>query len=148
MEVLFDYRQDKVRLDEDVEGLLGKVIETVLKQEKMPLDYEVSVSFVTNDEIQELNRDFRGKDSETDVLSFPFEDDFDLGVKLLGDIVISVEKAASQAEDFGHDLKRELAYLTAHSTLHLLGYDHMNEEEMEIMRSKEKSVMKTLGIFK
>lgn len=148
MEVLFDYRQDKVRLDEDMEELLEKVIETVLKQEKMPLDYEVSVSFVTNDEIRELNRDFRGKDSETDVLSFPFEDDFDLGVKLLGDIVISVEKAASQAEDFGHDLKRELAYLTAHSTLHLLGYDHMSEEEMEIMRSKEKSVMKTLGIFK
>ncbi|MGM0395438.1 MAG: rRNA maturation RNase YbeY [Bacillota bacterium] len=148
MEVLFDNRQDSVIIGKNTEELLVKVIQTALKLENISLDYEVSVSFVTNEEIRELNRQYRNMDKETDVLSFPFEDEFDTGINILGDIVLSTEKAAEQAKDFGHSLERELAYLTAHSTLHLIGYDHMTAEEKEIMRNKEKSIMKELHIFK
>ncbi|HZH92916.1 MAG TPA: rRNA maturation RNase YbeY [Tissierellaceae bacterium] len=148
MEVLFDNRQDKIKIQKSTEDLLEKVIETSLKLENMSLDYEISVSFVTNDEIRELNSQFRNIDKETDVLSFPFEDEFETGIRILGDIVLSVEKAMDQAEDFGHTVERELAYLTAHSTLHLMGYDHMNDDEKSIMRQKEKAIMKALQIFK
>lgn len=148
MEVLFDNRQDKIKIQKSTEDLLEKVIETSLKMENMSLDYEISVSFVTNDEIRELNSQFRNIDKETDVLSFPFEDEFETGIRILGDIVLSVEKAMDQAEEFGHTVERELAYLTAHSTLHLMGYDHMNDDEKSIMRQKEKAIMKALQIFK
>jgi len=148
MEVLFDNRQDKIKIQKSTEDLLEKVIETSLKLENMSLDYEISVSFVTNDEIRELNSQFRNIDKETDVLSFPFEDEFETGIRILGDIVLSVEKAMDQAEEFGHTVERELAYLTAHSTLHLMGYDHMNDDEKSIMRQKEKAIMKALQIFK
>jgi len=148
MEVLFDNRQDKIKIQKSTEDLLEKVIETSLKLENMSLDYEISVSFVTNDEIRELNSQFRNIDKETDVLSFPFEDEFETGIRILGDIVLSVEKAMDQAEEFGHTVERELAYLTAHSTLHLMGYDHMNDDDKSIMRQKEKAIMKALQIFK
>src|SRR5690554_3920437 len=148
MEVLFDNRQDKIKIQKSTEDLLEKVIETSLKMENMSLDYEISVSFVTNDEIRELNSQFRNIDKETDVLSFPLEDEFETGIRILGDIVLSVEKAMDQAEEFGHTVERELAYLTAHSTLHLMGYDHMNDDEKSIMRQKEKAIMKALQIFK
>jgi probable rRNA maturation factor len=148
MEVLFDNRQDKFKIQKSTEDLLEKVIETSLKLENMSLDYEISVSFVTNDEIRELNSQFRNIDKETDVLSFPFEDEFETGIRILGDIVLSVEKAMDQAEDFGHTVERELAYLTAHSTLHIMGYDHMNDDDKSIMRQKEKAIMKALQIFK
>lgn len=148
MEVLFDNRQDKFKIQKSTEDLLEKVIETSLKLENMSLDYEISVSFVTNDEIRELNSQFRNIDKETDVLSFPFEDEFETGIRILGDIVLSVEKAMDQAEEFGHTVERELAYLTAHSTLHLMGYDHMNDDDKSIMRQKEKAIMKALQIFK
>lgn len=148
MEVLFDNRQTGIQLHKSTEELIEKVIETTLRTEGMTLDYEVSVSFVTNKEIRDLNKQYRKIDSETDVLSFPFDDAFETGIRILGDIVISVEKAMEQAEDFGHTLERELAYLTAHSTLHLIGYDHMTDDEKEAMRQKEKVIMKELQIFK
>ncbi len=107
------------------------------------------MSFVDNEEIRELNREYRGVDRETDVLSFPMEDEFLVGGPiLLGDIIISLEKALEQSVDFGHSLYREVAYLTAHSMFHLLGYDHMKEEEKNIMREKEKEIMRRLKIFK
>ncbi|WP_422486325.1 rRNA maturation RNase YbeY [Gudongella sp. DL1XJH-153] len=148
MEVLFDNRQDKVEIEKETEELLSKVIETTLLVEGITLDYEVSVSFVTNEEIKNLNRQYRNVNGETDVLSFPFDDEFETGINILGDIVLSVEKAVEQAKDFGHSVERELAYLTAHSTLHLVGYDHMNDEDKETMREKEKLIMKKLQIFK
>jgi probable rRNA maturation factor len=116
--------------------------------EGMTLDYEVSVSFVTNEEIRDLNKQYRNMDRETDVLSFPFDDDFETGTRILGDIVLSVEKAMDQAEDFGHSVERELAYLTVHSTLHLIGYDHLSEDDKLEMRQREKAIMKELQIFK
>jgi len=148
MEVLFDNRQDKILLEKSTEELIEKVIETTLRMEGMTLDYEVSVSFVTNEEIRDLNKQYRNMDRETDVLSFPFDDEFETGTRILGDIVLSVEKAMDQAEDFGHSVERELAYLTAHSTLHLIGYDHLSEDDKLEMRQREKAIMKELQIFK
>ena len=117
---------------------------------------EVSVSFVTADEIKSLNREYRGVDSVTDVLSFPQFDSVDdlidmqeeTGVAELGDVVICMERALSQAEEFGHPLKREVIYLFVHSILHLLGYDHMEEEDKKEMRAREEEVMDELGIVR
>lgn len=148
MEIYIDNRQDDVELIPDLEKLLEKAILQCLRLEARKKDYEISISFVNNEEIKELNRDYRGVDSATDVLSFPLEDDFGLGPAFLGDIIISVERARDQAEDFGLSLERELVYLTVHSMFHLMGYDHLNEEDKALMRSKEKEVMKNLNIFR
>ncbi len=137
---------------EDIEMTadLEKVVVEVLKTEDLSLDYEVSITFVDEDEIHRLNREFREVDRPTDVLSFPLEEDYYIeGVDtLLGDIVICMDVAKAQAEDLGHSLQREIMYLTAHSMLHLLGYDHMNDNDKAIMRSREKEVMRNLGVFK
>lgn len=149
MEIYIDNRQDKVEIKDDISEVIEKVVNEVLKFEEESLDCEVSVSFVDKEEIRELNREYRGVDRETDVLSFPMEDEFLVGGPiLLGDIIISLEKALEQSIDFGHSLYREVAYLTAHSMFHLLGYDHMEEEEKSIMREKEKEIMRRLKIFK
>ena len=149
MKVLIDNRQDKVSIDDDIYEVIEKVAKECLKLEGKGLDFEVSVSFVDNEEIQKLNRDYRNVDSPTDVLSFPMDaEETDLYIPLLGDIVISAERALEQATEFGHSFLREVAYLAAHSMFHLMGYDHMNVQEKKIMRQKEKEVMKILGIFK
>lgn len=148
IDVLFDDRQDIMEITENNMKAIEKAIETVLDSEDKQGDFEVSVSFVTNDEIKLLNREYRNVDSETDVLSFPMdEDEFD-GIILLGDIVLSTQKIIEQANDYEHSLEREMLYLTVHSMLHLVGYDHMNSEDKEEMRSKEKEIMKKLQIFK
>lgn len=148
MEIFIDNRQTNIEISDEAYDLFEKVVKESLLVEGKTLDYEVSISLVDNEEIRDLNREYRDVDSETDVLSFPMEDEFGIGVSLLGDIIISVEKALEQSLDFGHSLERELAYLTAHSMFHLMGYDHMNYEEKETMREKEKCVMRNLGIFK
>lgn len=149
MEIYVDNRQSKVEITEEIMEVLERVIEEVLIFQEKPLDSEVSISFVDNEEIRELNRQYRGIDRETDVLSFPIDDDFIFdGPLLLGDVIISAEKALEQSKDFGHSLNREIAYLTAHSMFHLLGYDHINEDDKLVMRSKEKEIMKRLKIFK
>ncbi|WMJ76263.1 MULTISPECIES: rRNA maturation RNase YbeY [unclassified Sedimentibacter] len=146
--VLFDNRQDVMEITDENMKAIEKAVDAVLEEEGCEGDYEVSVSFVTNDEIKELNRDYRNVDSETDVLSFPMDDDEFNGVIILGDIVLSTQKIIEQANDFGHSLEREMLYLSVHSMLHLLGYDHMNASEKEEMRSKEKDIMKRLKIYK
>lgn len=148
IDVLFDDRQDIMEITEVNMKAIENAIETVLTSEDRHGVFEVSVSFVTNDEIRTLNREYRNVDSETDVLSFPMdEDEFD-GIIILGDIVLSTQKIIEQANDFEHSLEREMLYLTVHSMLHLLGYDHINSEEKEEMRTKEKEIMKKLQIFK
>jgi probable rRNA maturation factor len=115
---------------------------------------EVSLSIVKNDEIHAINKQYRHIDSPTDVLSFPqltFEEGEEPeknenGEIILGDIIISIEKAKTQAEEYGHSLKRELAFLTAHSMLHLLGYDHMTEVESKVMFEKQEKILENLGI--
>ena len=145
--MLFDDRQDVMKITEDNEKAIGKAVEAVLSEENLEGDFEVSVSFVTNEEIKELNREYRNVDSETDVLSFPMDDEFN-GVNILGDIVLSTQRIIEQADDFNHSVEREMIYLTVHSMLHLLGYDHMDGDEKEEMRAKEKEIMKNLKIFK
>lgn len=148
MEFYIDNRQDKYIVTEEIESLIEKVILESFKVEGLSDNYEVSISFVDNVEIKILNNEYRGVDSETDVLSFPMDEDFIVATPLLGDIIISMERAKEQAEEYGHSLEREVAYLTTHSMFHLMGYDHMNEEEKHLMRGKEKQVMRNLNIFK
>ncbi|MBQ5321193.1 MAG: rRNA maturation RNase YbeY [Oscillospiraceae bacterium] len=145
--------RQKERLPEKINSLIRRSIKTTLIEEGFPYNAEVSLSFVDNKEIRELNRDFRDKDLETDVLSFPLGENGDYdenpenGYKLLGDIVISVEKAYEQADLFGHSKEREIAFLTVHSMLHLLGYDHVNSEEEElVMREKQAGILLKMGI--
>ena len=111
---------------------------------------EISVTFVEAEVIRELNRDYRENDMVTDVLSFPQFDDLndipDFGEICLGDVVICKDRAEEQAEEFGHSFEREIIYLFTHSILHLLGYDHMEEEEKKEMRAREEEVMTHLGI--
>lgn len=137
---------EKIEMDDKLES----VIKTVLETEALSLAYEVSITFVDKDEIHQLNKEFRNVDRPTDVLSFPMDTDFIVeGVDaMLGDIVICMDVAKDQANDLGHSLDREIMYLTCHSTLHLLGYDHMTDDEKREMRSREKEVMKILGVFK
>lgn len=111
--------------------------------------FEVNLTICDNQHIRVLNRQHRGKDSPTDVLSFPFYDfDTPKVMTLLGDIVISAQKAKEQASIYGHSLKRELCFLTAHSALHLLGYDHEDEKERELMEKKQAELLERLGIHR
>jgi len=149
VKILIDDNQNKLAPGKDIEKTLSNLVEKVLELENLEGDYEISISFVDNEQIRELNRDYRGIDEETDVLSFPLDDSINReGPTLLGDIIISLEKAKEQSDDYGHSLEREIAYLAVHSMLHLLGYDHMEEDERLAMRSREKEIMKELGIFK
>ncbi len=150
MDLLIDNRDETFDLTEDIEEDLKKALLKTLEVEGLDSDYEISLSFVNKEEIRSLNRDYRDKDAVTDVLSFYLFDSLEeiKTFKMLGDIVICVDRARDQAEDFGHSVKREMTYLTVHSCLHLLGYDHMEEEEKKEMRSREKLIMKELGVFK
>ncbi|HIU77194.1 MAG TPA: rRNA maturation RNase YbeY [Candidatus Pelethocola excrementipullorum] len=149
----------------DYEQVAEQVITEVLDMEACPYESEVSLTLTDNTQIQRLNKEFRKMDRPTDVLSFPMVDfqnpaDYDLleadgweayfnpesGELLLGDIVISVERATEQAEEFGHSLKREYAFLIAHSMLHLLGYDHMVPEEAKTMEERQEAVLHKLNI--
>lgn len=148
MDFYIDNRQAKFEITSNLEKLIEDIINESLKVEGLSDDYEVSISFVENDEIRALNKEYRGVDKETDVLSFPLDDEFDLGTPLLGDIIISMEKAEEQALEYGHTIEREVGYLIAHSMFHLMGYDHIDENDKEIMRKQEKQVMNNLKIYK
>ncbi len=145
--------QTLVEYEDEMVEILNKVIRKTLEIEGLSNEIEVCVSFVDNDEIKQLNKNFRGKDKETDVLSFPQYNEEELlqnrsNIVVLGDIVISLEKAKEQALEYGHSFEREVAFLTAHSMYHLLGYDHDTEENTKIMRSKEERVLDLLGILR
>lgn len=150
VEIIFDDRQTYKKIDEDILDKIQRVILAVLNYEDYDDDYQVSLSFVDNDEIRNLNRDFRGIDRVTDVLSFPMlsDDDFDIDYEemSLGDIVISIQRADEQAKDFDHTLDREICFLVCHSMFHLLGYDHMEEDEAQDMHRREEAVLYDLGI--
>ena len=146
-------RQKDVKIPSGIRLLIRRCCNAVLRSENFSGSAEVSVSFLNNAQIRELNREHRGKDIETDVLSFPmgetgvYDIDPDTGAQVLGDIVISVEKAVSQAELYGHTLQREIGFLTVHSMLHLLGYDHeAGGLAAALMREKEEEVLESLGL--
>lgn len=154
MKIYIEYsnEQDKLNPPEDFEKLVEDCARAALEEEKIEDDAEVSVTLVDNSRIRELNKEFREIDRETDVLSFPlgdengFEVDPDTDAILLGDIVISLEKAKSQSEEYGHSFRREVAFLVTHSLFHLLGYDHMTPEEETEMFAKQEKVLTNLGI--
>ena len=159
MEILtiIENEQDKLEFTLEHEKLIKDVIEAALKHEGFEQDSFVSVTVTDNENIRVINNEQRNIDSATDVLSFPvlefengemienagdvFEDKL-----ILGDIVLSLERAKEKSIEFGHSFEREIGYLVCHSVLHLLGYDHENEDEREIMRQKEEATLETLSL--
>ena len=135
----FNNQQKKIEISQEMLDLLEKVVVTAAELEGYS-GGEVSIAFVNNQQIKELNKKYRNKNEATDVLSFPIDDE------ILGDIIISASRAADQAVEYGHSLERELAYLTVHGMLHLFGYDHHSEEEKKEMRQKEERALTQLGI--
>ncbi len=153
VKVIIQNDQKAVRVPSGVRLLIRRCCHAVLELEKFSGSAEISVRFVDNEMIHALNRQFRAIDSETDVLSFPLGDNgsYDVnpatGAYVLGDIVISVQKAMEQAAEYGHSLDREIAFLTVHSMLHLLGYDHVEGGLPAVrMREKEEQVLSQLGL--
>lgn len=153
VKVIITNDQKEVKIPTGVRMLVRRCCTAVLVNENFSGSAEVSVRFVNDDEIRQLNLKYRQKDSSTDVLSFPlgiegvYDINNDTGAQLLGDIVISVERAVEQADRFGHSLQREIAYLTVHSMLHLLGYDHEEGGIAQVrMREKEETALTQLGL--
>lgn len=151
--VIISNRQKQVKIPTGLRLLIRRCCHAVLQMEEFPGPAEISVTFVDNDQIHEMNLQYRDKDSATDVLSFPmgedgvYDENHETGAKILGDIVISMPKAVEQAETYGHSLEREVGFLTAHSMLHLLGYDHEKGGLDRVrMREKEERVMQNLGL--
>ena len=150
--VIISNSQKEVKIPTGLRMLVRRCCNAVLRMENFQGAAEVSVTFANNEQIHELNKMHRNVDAPTDVLSFPMGEDgkYDIdpatNAKILGDIVISMEKVVEQAERFGHTLQREVGYLTAHSMLHLLGYDHEEPLEKVHMREKEELVMTQLGL--
>lgn len=153
IKVIISNEQKAVKIPTGVRMLVRRCCHAVLVQENFEGSAEISVIFVDDEQIRALNQKHRNMDKPTDVLSFPlgeggqYDVNPETGAKMLGDIVISMETAVRQAEDYGHPLQREVAFLTVHSMLHLLGYDHVNGGlEAVHMREKEEAVLTQLGL--
>lgn len=163
--IFVDNRQEKISISEVTIKQLENTILFALKEEEVNVPCEVSLLFVDNEEIKEINNETRGIDRATDVLSFPmldypegkvfkevyknrkFDETFLDGEDLvIGDIVLSLEKALEQSKEFNHSFEREACYLVVHSVLHLLGYDHMEDEEKKVMRKREEEILNKLNI--
>lgn len=158
-------RQEKLEVTEEIIEKINQVSEFALREEGVTGEYQISLLFVDNEEIREINNETRNIDKATDVLSFPMLDfeegkvykdiyigfEFDETYKdgnelVLGDMVLSLERAKEQSVDFGHSYEREVCYLVIHSILHLLGYDHMIEEDKVKMRNREEGILKKFNI--
>ena len=160
-----DNRQNKIEVNEELINIINEVCEKALKAEEVNIPYQISLLFVDNEEIREINRETRGIDKATDVLSFPmldypkdkvfkevyketkFNEIYLDGEELvLGDMVLSLERAKEQSIEYNHSFNREVCYLVVHSILHLLGYDHMEDEEKKRMRKREEEILGDLNI--
>lgn len=165
--ILFDNVQNIIEVDDNIKSKLIEVLEYALKEEGINIPYEISILFTDNEYIRKLNCRYRKIDRETDVLSFPmleyaegkvykdtyinyvFKDEYLDDKKLvLGDIVISLEKAKEQSIQYGHSFLREVCYLAVHSILHLLGYDHIKEEDKVLMRKREEYILSKFDIIR
>lgn len=163
--IYIDNRQNKIEIDEKILETVKKIIIYTLQEEEVHISTEISVIFIDNSTIKEINKETRDIDKVTDVLSFPmldYEDtmvfkdiyknyEFDAsyldeGELVLGDIVLSLERAEEQSKEFNHSFLREVCYLTVHSVLHLLGYDHMVEEDKVKMRKREEEILGKFSI--
>ncbi len=160
-ELITENRQDAEIISDELLADIKNVCETVMELEDCDFDAQISLSFVTDSEIRRINKENRDIDAVTDVLSFPmleFDEDGcavlddcdyapDTDIVILGDIVIAPQRARTQAEEYGHSIRREICFLCAHSMLHLLGYDHVDDEEGErIMNEKQEKALSLLGI--
>ena len=162
MKYLFE-EEIEVPFDFDYKEVAKQVIDMALDMEGFPFESEVDITLTDDAAIQEINKEFRQLDKSTDVLSFPLieyksagdfsdlesQDDIfnpETGEAMLGDIVISVEHVLKQAEEYGHSIKREYAFLIAHSMLHLMGYDHMTPPEAKVMEEKQENILNALNI--
>lgn len=158
-----DNSQDKIEISEETKDMIRNCVNRALDVENFDFRAMVSVTLVDNPSIREINSEYRDVDRATDVLSFPMLDldpghehlniddfiddaDPDSGAVILGDIMISMEKAKEQAQEYGHSFERELGFLVVHGILHLLGYDHMEQDDRDIMRSREEAILKALGL--
>ncbi|MDF2607194.1 MAG: rRNA maturation RNase YbeY [Bacillales bacterium] len=154
MALTIDFLDEKGLLTESVITNLDSLLKFAANKLDFNSDAEVSVSFVDNNEIQELNKQYRNKDYATDVLSFPLEDDIDeiaaiTGPEVaIGDIIISVEKAKEQAEEYNHSLERELGFLIIHGFLHLIGYDHETDDDEKTMFNLQKEILEEYGLHR
>ena len=147
LKIYFENTQSAMRITYNLKMLVRRAVLATLSSEGVTGAAEVSVTFTDNDRIREINREHRLIDAPTDVLSFPLFEESGDGTKMLGDIVLSLEKCAAQAEEFGHSFKRECAFLTVHSTLHLLGYDHETcEEDERDMRERQTKIVEAMGL--
>ena len=154
LKIITENTQNKIECTDELSNLVYRAISEAIHLEEIDFDCSVSLTYTDNDGIRELNREYRNKDTATDVLSFPMFDveteeiyALDGTAAELGDIVISLERAKTQAEEFGHSFEREVAFLCVHSVLHLLGYDHeLSEEQDNLMREKQRKVMHSLGL--
>lgn len=145
LHIYFENSQDRDNVTYGLKILVRRAIVATLQYEGVKKDCEVSVTFTDNEGIRALNRTYREIDSATDVLSFPLFEENETE-KQLGDIVLSLERCREQAHEFGHSFERECAFLTVHSTLHLLGYDHVNNEEEERdMRARQTAIVTAMG---
>lgn len=163
--ILMDNRQDKYKVSLELEESIKKIADYTLKQEGVFCLYEISLIFIDNKEIERLNSEFRNIQRSTDVLSFPMldykngevfketynsdklgDEMLDDGNLVLGDIAISLERAKEQCDEYGHTFQREVCYLTVHSLLHLLGYDHMEDNQKKIMRKREEEILDAFDI--
>ena len=162
IQFIIEDEQEKLEFTEELSEIVQKAVSTTLQTvgADEETDFEVSILITDNDGIQQINKEYREIDAPTDVLSFPIlefdEDgvmieesgDYDGDMLLLGDIVISLERAKAQAEEYGHSLLREVGFLTVHSTLHLLGFDHMEEPFTSVMRGREKEIMDIMDLHR
>lgn len=149
MPIIVNNEQQQIPFQMEWEELVTKVVDKVLEIHRKN-ESEVSVTFVDDQYIHQLNLDYRGVDRPTDVLSFALDEGEEMPQvateHVLGDVIISLETAKRQAEEYNHTLDREIAFLTVHGALHLLGYDHQTEEDTKLMREKEELVLTQLGI--
>lgn len=152
--ITIDFQDETNSVDEAFVDMIQRIIRFAGEKEGVTGDTEVSISFVDNKEIQEINRNYRQKDQPTDVISFAMQElgDGEMNVldenmpKMLGDIVISVDKAKEQADEYNHSLEREYGFLALHGFLHLLGYDHMNQDDEKKMFARQEEILHEFGL--
>jgi len=154
MSLTIDILDETEQVTPEQQELVTKLLEFAAIQEKVTEGSEVSVTFVNNERIHEINKEYRQKDAPTDVISFAMEEMGEGEIEIigedvpavLGDIIISIDRTKEQAEEYGHSYERELGFLAIHGFLHLLGYDHMNEEDEKVMFSRQKELLEQYGL--
>jgi len=154
MPLFIDLIDETNTLTKEQEKLIQDLLQTAASEEKIKEGAELSVTFVDNEAIQKINRDYRGKDAPTDVISFALEEMSEEEIeiigadlpRILGDIIISIPKAKEQAKEYGHTFERELGFLAVHGFLHLLGYDHMTKEQEQEMFEKQETILSKFGL--